>query len=296
MAEKLKEMDWRILISRIAEGNCTPFIGAGACYGHLPLGEDIAKKLAEEYKYPLQDSDNLSRVAQFVTVECEDAVFVKEEIVRRWFKDRTPPDFEKPTEPLSVLADLPLKIYMTTNYDDFIFKALENRKKKPIPVLCRWNSLVKDNAPKAKVANPDPSNPLIFHFHGSTESPISMVVTEDDYLDFMVNLSRNDQLLPHRIRRALTGTSLLFIGYSITDLNFRVLFRSLVGYLEKSIKKRHVSVQLAPVEKGTPQEQIERAQNYLDRYFGELKISIYWGTAVEFVSELKERWEKSKNG
>ena len=34
------------------------------------------------------------------------------------------PDFRAPSEPHAVLADLPLPIYMTTNYDDFMVKAL----------------------------------------------------------------------------------------------------------------------------------------------------------------------------
>ena len=41
------------------------------------------------------------------------------------------------------------------------------------------------------------------------------MLTEDDYLDFLVAVSRDEELLPHQIQRALAGTSLLFVGYRL---------------------------------------------------------------------------------
>lgn len=124
--------------------------------------------------------------------------------------------------------------------------------------------------------------------------PESLVLTEDDYLDFLVNISREQDLLPPRIQEALTGASLLFIGYRIADWDFRVLFRSLDSYFEKSLGRAHVSVQLIP-DVGSP-EQKENAKEYLDRYFGKLNIRVYWGDCREFAAELKKRWEDYKRG
>ena len=40
-----------------------------------------------------------------------------------------------------MLADLDLKMYMTTNYDDFMFQALKDQHKEPavgmLPLACR---------------------------------------------------------------------------------------------------------------------------------------------------------------
>ena len=44
------------------------------------------------------------------------------------------------------------------------------------------------------------------------------MLTEDDYLDFFVRVSRDPSLNPPRIQRAIGGMSLLFIGYSLNDL------------------------------------------------------------------------------
>ena len=47
MAGMLDEKSWQLLVQRVNDGKCTPFIGAGACYGVLPLGADIARGLAQ---------------------------------------------------------------------------------------------------------------------------------------------------------------------------------------------------------------------------------------------------------
>ena len=73
MAGRLEERDWELLLRRIKNGKCTPFLGAGACYGVLPLGSDIARKWAQEYHYPLHDSNDLARVAQFLAVQVSES-------------------------------------------------------------------------------------------------------------------------------------------------------------------------------------------------------------------------------
>ncbi|MCF6155219.1 MAG: hypothetical protein E3K36_08190 [Candidatus Brocadia sp.] len=66
MPNTLEDKDWNNLLDRIKAGKCTPFLGAGASYGLLPLGKDIAQKWSKEHDYPLEDCSNLARVAQFL--------------------------------------------------------------------------------------------------------------------------------------------------------------------------------------------------------------------------------------
>ena len=143
MPRFLEATDWDLLLRRIQGGKCTPFLGAGACFGTLPLGADIAQEWATEWAYPLQDSNNLARVAQFLAVKFQDAVEPKERIRDR-LQGIAPPDFSQPDEPHGVMAHLPLPVYMTTNYDSFMVQALENENKKPQRELCRWNSSMQD--------------------------------------------------------------------------------------------------------------------------------------------------------
>ena len=304
MTNTLDESDWNILIKRIDAKTCTPFIGAGACAGTLPLGSDIAREWAKEYNYPLNDTGDLARVSQFLALK--DPIFPKEEIQTR-FKKVVPPDFTKPDEPHALLADLNLPIYITTNYDGFMYLALKNRQRDPKRELCRWNKIIEDETTSVFGTEqektdyePTPANPLVYHLHGHYDTPQSLVLTEDDYLNFLVNLSRETQtVLPPAIRTAMAKTSLLFIGYSLSDWNFRVLFRGLIGSGGSSHGYPSVAVQLTPSSLSDNSEDgKKRAQEYLNDYFAtiqQIKVKVYWGDIKEFSTELRWRWEKFKN-
>jgi SIR2-like protein len=121
----------------------------------------------------------------------------------------------------------------------------------------------------------------------------SLVLTEDDYLDFLVNMSRDiSKFLPAKIQVAVTG-SVLFVGYSLADIDFRVLFRGLLGNLEAALGKMSVAVQL-PYEDANKNK--EKAEEYITQYFGNIRTSapvrVYWGTAKKFAEDLWDRWKK----
>ena len=42
---------------------------------------------------------------------------------------------------------------------------------------------------------PSQDKPLVYHLHGELNNPQSMVLTETDYLDFLINLSK-EEILP----------------------------------------------------------------------------------------------------
>ncbi len=119
----MSDRDWNLLLGRIKAGKCTPFLGAGASFGVFPLGSEIATQWAQEHGYPLKDSRDLARVAQFIAVTI-DPMAPKEKIQKQ-FQNLLLPDFTSPNEPHRVLADLPFPIYMTTNYDDSMTSALK---------------------------------------------------------------------------------------------------------------------------------------------------------------------------
>lgn len=290
MATTLTNDDWDTLLDRINGGECTPFIGAGVNYGVLPLGADIASRWATKYGYPLEDCHDLARVAEYLAV-ARDKMRPKE-LIRKEFEGVAPPDFTAADDPLGVLADLPLPIYLTTNYDDFMVQALKSRKRDPRQELCIWNSQLEKKVKSvvfgaASTLPPTVANPVVFHLHGHSGVLDSMVLTESDYLDFLVYVSKHNDLLPPRIQEALTGASLLFIGYRLADWDFRVIFRSLVLSMEDSLRRMSVAVQLLPDAGGQGRDE---AIAYLTKYFGGMEIRIYWGTAKEFAAELRERW------
>jgi hypothetical protein len=289
----LNEGDWDNLLANIEAGSCTPFLGAGACVPRLPSATELAQEWAEKYGYPLEDGSDLSRVAQFLATTRSNT-FPKLQIKKR-FDGLLTPDPGPENDLHALLASLPLPVYVTTNYDDLMFRALHAKGKDPRQELCRWNNLIKQSYPSIYDADPEfqPSvdAPLVYHLHGNTQFPPSLVLTEDDYLDFLINM--DEKLLPPRIQEAFTGASILFLGYGLNDWNFRLLFRTMVTYMQRSTIQTHVSVQLVPLGKNVPQARKIEALKYLDDYYYRLNIKVYWGTCRQFTNDLERRWTSS---
>jgi hypothetical protein len=298
--------EWNDLVTSIALAQCTPFIGSGACYGVLPTGRELAAEWAGD-EYPFPDRENLVKVAQYLAVDIG-SLNTKNRLVKR-FKDKGPPDFTQEGEPHMTLAALRLPVYLTTNYDDFMYKALqaavpagpEGASYKPQRDHCRWyDKGSQKSKAKAKLPHPpSPYSPVIYHLHGILDVPRSMVLTEDDYLDFLVATSELENLIPSEVRTALSNTSLLFIGYSLEDLDFKVILRRLSTWMQRAEGANHVAVQIKPTAVGqppTPEElaRVERQQTYLAKHYGLQSVKVYWGTAVDFCRELRKAWMNAK--
>jgi SIR2-like protein len=282
MSDTLPDETWLTLLERIRSGRCTPFLGAGASFPALPLGSTIAADWAREYQYPGDNPKNLVEVAQFLAVKF-DTLKPKEKILKQ-LDGAVPPDFSAVDEPHGLLADLPLPIYLTTNYDDFMVRALKSRYRDARRELCRWNTLI-ENEPSVFDNDfiPTVANPVVFHLHGHTIAE-SIVLTEDDYLYFLANIGR-EKLLPKPIQQALIRSTCVFIGYRLADWNFRVLFQGLRAY---SMAGTSIAVLKPPGD----DELARRQRDYLDEYYGKMNLKVYWGTAREFAAELRERWKK----
>jgi hypothetical protein len=296
------DSDWEGLMLAIKRQLCTPFLGAGACAGLLPLGRDIAEMWARRYRYPFGDDTDLVRVAQFVAVH--EGPMVPKLKLMDLFDECRRPNLSNPDELHRVMADLNLPVYITTNYDDFMARAIaasptlkgpdgHRVQKVPLREHCRWYlGDQRERELEAPVLEPSREKPLVFHLHGVIEDAQSMVLTEDDYLDFLMNISEQ-KLIPPRVERAFSQSALLFLGYSLEDMNFKVLFRKLASYMRRNEGARHVSVQLAPRGKKPDLEELERAdrqRQYLERHFDLQKVKVYWGKCEDFAKDLRQRW------
>jgi hypothetical protein len=299
---KMRQSDWDELLFSIDEQGCTPFIGAGASSNWLPLGYQISTEMAQEYDYPLSDYDQLDKVSQFVAI-VEGDMIPKNFIVRK-IKKINPPDFSKAEykdTPYTILADLMLPIYITTNYDEFMEKALLGRGRTPASEYCRWNTYLKRETEIHSVFEtadykPSQENPLVYHLHGHIQYPRSMVLTEIDYLDFLINLASDEATLPSIINLALNSTSLLFLGYSLRDINFRFIFRGLMHLLGEGLgsglQLPSIAVQLPS---GFTEEKKMQALKYLEEYTRSMfKVRVYWGDVNEFATDLREHWDRWK--
>jgi len=312
---------WPSIIRTISRGLCTPILGPGLYESMLGSTHEIAKRWAETYNYPmsLYERESLPQVAQFLTVnqyelapydELQD--YLKQDLRTRFGPD-LPPEMRddgtsldqlieavgairrqrSPAEPYKVLASLPLPVYITTNWNNLLSAALKEAGKDPQILLCPWNDYVEqlqaDFDPGFK---PTAERPLVYHLFGKLSDPESVVLTEDNYFDYLIGVTRNKDLIPSVVRSALVNSALLFLGFQLDDWQFRVLFRSIRAQQGGELLGRypHIGVQLEP-EEGRILEPV-RARKYLESYFSSgASISLYWGRAEDFIKELQSRWQ-----
>ncbi len=194
-----------------------------------------------------------------------------------------------------MLAELPFPIYINTNPGNLLVDALVEAGKDPRVELCRWNEDIESPFVSAEESNyqPNEKQPLVYYLFGSLQDLDSLVLTEDDYFDYLIGVSRNDDLIPDVIGKALTNNALLFLGFQMDDWNFRVLFRSIVSWEGRRQRKKypHVAAQINP-EEGRVLD-ADQARRYLDEYFQD--ISIYWGSTEDFVRKLQQKWKGAKS-
>ena len=135
---------------------------------------------------------------------------------------------------------------------------------------------------------------MVYHLFGQIRTPGSMVLTEDDYFDYLIGVTKNAGVIPPAVIRAWNDSALLFLGFQVDDWNFRVLFRSIVNQegSGRLREKPHVAVQIDPEEGRSLEPQ--RARRYLERYFQHDNISVYWGSAEQFIRELWVQWKQSE--
>jgi hypothetical protein len=294
---RLDDNGWEVLLRRIKDGRCTPILGAGVYSEGPSLRTAVAKKWAKKYNYPLSDESDLARVARFLAVEVRDAEFPSDQYIEE-LRNAPPPAFGTQDEPYTILAKLPLPTYITTNYDDFLERALAQQKKDVKTDLCRWMKQLDDEpSPLIDGYQATVANPSVFHLYGYTQNKQSLVLSEDDYFQFLINVSKDSELIPKQIDKAITGTSLILLGYSLDDWDFRVLFHFLAAKLKNSTSRTHVAVQISPLSKEAPEDLRRRAQGFFDKYFESRSpdIRVTWDTTQEFLIKLRDRWEKSEH-
>lgn len=310
---------WPTLLNAIHTGKCTPILGPGLLDSYIGSTRELARKLAEKHHFPLAPyaRDDLPQVAQFLVVN-QDRNFLQDELRATFLETlstRTPlPPTEgrsvdellsevsaswrdkNPNEIHNVLASLPFPIYLTANPDALLIDALEAHGRHPYTQLCPWNDdsqhlQAEQDARKPPPLEPTSATPLVYRLFGRLDKPETLVITEDDYFSYLIGVTRNDELLPAVIDSALVNTALLFLGFRLDDWNFRVLFQSVVnlGGAARRDRYTHVAVQLDPQEEAFLNPAAARL--FLKSRFGTdaLKLTIFWGTAEDFVRMLVSR-------
>lgn len=320
-AEATGFASWPNIVDSIQQGRCVPILGFGLLEQLLGSPREIARNWAREAGFPLDphSREDLPQVAQYLSIQQSLAYprnqllnFIRGRLLKDYAadlplgaKDLTLEQLSAqigeqrrqkyPDDPYNILASLPFKMYITANPDNLLEQALQANNRPPVVMYSRWKRGLINRDAIQELANlpaPSAANPLVYHLFGAIANSSSMVLTEDDYFEYMmwVNNPSAQVPLPEPVMTAWRDDALLFLGFQMSDWNFRVLFRSILNEERRlSIREyRSVSVQLQP---GDGYLKPESARRYLERAFTQERLDIFWGSGEDFLHELKNRWK-----
>jgi len=292
--------------------------------------QQLTKEWADSIGYPFPDDSNLARVAQYFQIDKKknDSSVAKREylnFLKAYLLDPksgqpiAPQKLEKhfseivaelelPTlpegkDPLRKLANLPLPIYITTSYFNFLERALKAAGKEDVRTqVCSWGgSKAKgDHLPDPNF-EPSPEKPVVYHLFGLENYPTTLVLSEDDYMNWQISVTEElSQTLtgttvpgiPLKLRDALGDkeSQLMILGYNLQDWEFRVLFRFIWRFRKGDDLRRSTVIQLKPRPKNP--KYVEIALGYLRQYFEVKRSDVKWTRTENYILKLSETYDK----
>jgi SIR2-like domain len=302
---KADDQHYSLVAEALGDGEVVPFLGAGAnlCdrpdaasweLGHFaPSGFELATTLAERIRYPDPNLD-LLRVSQYV-----DAMLGETRLYRFlhavFDADYPPTSLHRFIARLPALLrerERPQPLFLTTNYDDLVERALAAAgepfdvvwyEAKRGPSQGRFlhrlpgGDVVPIVRPNKYTGLAPAERPVILKLHGaidrSNSDGDSYVITEDSYIDYMVGGDVGAQI-PTSVRARMADSHFLFLGYSMRDWNLRVILKRIWG--EDQVDLKSWAVQRAPTDIGARkvEEALWRDRGDIDLLYVPLKTYI----------------------
>jgi hypothetical protein len=221
------------------EGRLIPFIGAGLSKPlGLPTFSDLIDIIATQLGYEPEVyklNGNEMQLAEYYVATKGSIGPLRSEMDRRF--DRPPDETIAASRAHNALVAMQPSLIYTTNYDRIIERAFELNG-----VPCHTIASIDD-----MVAAPSDRTHVV-KFHGSFSDDASLVLTESSYFDRL----EFESAIDIKLRADMLGKTLLFVGYSLSDLNIRYMLYKL-HKLRQQVRregKRYPSAYLATFRSG----------------------------------------------
>jgi hypothetical protein len=273
---ELLDQQYQIRVQNIAaaikEKQCILFLGSAihapssnANYSYAadrspPFGDGLAKLLSSKSLYSDKDPWNLPRVARFYEYQLGFRNSLIKEIrniiqneIRPPAEDGTdlPPLPRQPSPVLCGLVRLNFPIIITTNYDQLYERAIS---KVAVEDGSSASYLKSVYSPRETVRTsdcerePSATRPYLLKIHGDVDDVDSIVVTDEDYLQFVLRMRDKHPYNPvgKNVHRFLSDWPTLFIGYRLSDYNLRLLIKTLRWKMKRSEIPPSYSIDLQP--------------------------------------------------
>jgi hypothetical protein len=207
------------LVQQIRAGRCVLFIGSGLS-GQLPSWVDLLRDLAADLgqippaTFELKEALNLAE--DFLWKRGGNQLAVE---IRRRYSDYDRAEVS-PTHAHYLLLALPLRLLITTNYDDLLERTLT--------ALRTHHQLVLRDQDVIHTGGADPLCLVKFHGDPSADGGRGLVLARGQYEAFRVQHPGLALLLSG----SLLNQTFLFVGYSRVDPNFQEIFDEVAGLYE----------------------------------------------------------------
>lgn len=300
-----------MLARDLINGECLLFLGAGASVDRtsaedLPTGAELSKLLAKKCRLAWHSYVPLSTTAFYY-----ESFFTRSKLNALLKEEIENPDV-RPSQTIRTLIEIVELLeqkgkhrqafLITTNYDrHFEIAYRERRARDPHVIIYRGaedpnkrgvqlNEGLDDDPEYWRPVEP---GTYLYKMHGciSRVDPRadehSVVITEEDYINFLANAAMSedqDKWLAHEVRGKLALSTILFVGYSLSDWNFRVIFKATA---ERMQKRTSYAVQyFKPSANSVVRDQEERRWQAAVEFWLEKKVKIVNVDAASFMEHL----------
>ncbi len=287
----LSDRQWKRLIRDIKEQRCVLMLGPkiqGLKTTDVwePLIEVFSESLCGEIEdsgmeFEKEASRNLSYIAQrFLNIP--DALRIDlEDDARDFYKANTkviPPIYEK-------LSQFPFHLVINTTMDDYMERAFIREGKNCKSNHYNFKRKVKDPIYPELI---NAKSPLVYNLLGTYHHSESMVLSEQNQLEFVRNVVQGNPGIPEEILEQFDGSkSYLFIGFDLEHWQFRLLLESL------NIKEGNTT--LAPKSSNYSLRNITKSFfkdhfqfHFVDQYVEELVDELIEKLAIEKEKDLSK--------
>jgi len=204
----MKERHWTSLVTSLRHGQCVLMLGqevsaapgdgaAVVSRNNESFAEALMRRLSDELEEDGRRviGDSLAAVAQ----QYEDAAGFGTNALRARAEKFYNSGALAPSALHRGLASLPFGLVVTTCHDDLMLRALKEAGKSPLAYRYHMRGDKRDNP--EFVLSGSASAPVVYHLFGTAREPGSLVLSENDLLDFLIAIVSERPPLPNSLSR-----------------------------------------------------------------------------------------------